>query len=372
MIDELSLGLAPTVVAQLVEVIRRINADGTTVVVVEQSVNLATAMADEAVFMEKGQVRFTGRSAELSRRDDIVRAVFLRSDGVTRVDVPAQPADPEAAPRLEARGLSVSFGGVRAVDDVDVVVPDGSIVGIIGSNGAGKTTLFDLCSGFVTADSGRVLLDGAEVTGVSAAARASRGLGRTFQDARLFPSMTVAEVLATALERHLDVREPTAYVFRFDAALQCEADVHHTVGELLDLMNLGRYRDAFVGELSTGTRRIVELACALAHAPRVLLLDEPSAGIAQREVEALRDVLLQVRRDTGAALAVVEHDIPLLSSMCDSMVCMHLGRVIATGTPETVLADPLVVSSYLGTDTTAIQRSGSGSRRVRTAAGATS
>jgi branched-chain amino acid transport system ATP-binding protein len=217
-----------------------------------------------------------------------------------------------------------------------------------------------------------VLLDGAEVTGVSAAARASRGLGRTFQDARLFPSMTVAEVLATALERHLDVREPTAYVFRFDAALQCEADVRHTVGELLDLMNLGRYRDAFVGELSTGTRRIVELACALAHAPRVLLLDEPSAGIAQREVEALRDVLLQVRRDTGAALAVVEHDIPLLSSMCDSMVCMHLGRVIATGTPEAVLADPLVVSSYLGTDTTAIQRSGSGSRRVRTAAGATS
>ena len=102
---------------------------------------------------------------------------------------------------------------------------------------------------------------------------------------------------------------------------------------------------------------ILELACAIAHSPRVLLLDEPSAGIAQREVEALRDVLLQVRADTGAALAIVEHDIPLLSSMCDSLVCMHLGRVIATGTPDTVLSDPMVVSSYLGTALTTIQRS---------------
>ena len=363
MIDELSLGLAPTVVASLVDVIKKINAGGTTVLIVEQSVNIATAMADEAVFMEKGQVRFSGRSAELSDRDDIVRAVFLRRDDLTSQQVPRQLlTSPAATPRLETRGVSRSFGGVRAVDEVDLVVPDGGIVGIIGSNGAGKTTLFDVCSGFVAPEQGRVLLDGADITAASPGARARGGLGRTFQDARLFPSMTVTETLATALERHLDVREPTAYVFRLDAALQCEADVHRTVDELLELMNLGRYRDAFIGELSTGTRRIVELACAIAHAPRVLLLDEPSAGIAQREVEALRDVLLQVRRDTGAALAIVEHDIPLLSSLCDSMVCMHLGRVIATGDVNEVLTNPLVVSSYLGTDPTAIARSGRGKR----------
>jgi branched-chain amino acid transport system ATP-binding protein len=135
-------------------------------------------------------------------------------------------------------------------------------------------------------------------------------------------------------------------------------------------MNLGRYRDAFVSELSTGTRRIVELGCAIAHAPRVLLLDEPSSGIAQREVEALRDVLLQVRADTDAALAIVEHDIPLLSSMCDSLVCMHLGRVIARGTPKDVLADPLVVSSYLGTDAMTIERSGARARRRKPAGAA--
>ena len=357
MIDELSLGLAPTVVADLVDVIRQINGEGTTVLIVEQSVNLATAMADDAVFMEKGQVRFSGRTADLSSRDDIVRAVFLRPDTTSRPAVARNPDTVDATPRLQARGIGVSFGGVRAVDEVDLDVVDGGILGIIGSNGAGKTTLFDLCSGFVAPDTGRVELDGIDVTRMPSARRAVLGLGRTFQDARLFPSMTVAEVLATALERHLDVREPVSYIFRVGAVADSEADVAYTVDELLELMNLGRYRDAFVSELSTGTRRIVELGCAIAHAPRVLLLDEPSSGIAQREVEALRDVLLQVRADTGAALAVVEHDIPLLSSMCDSLVCMHLGRVIAQGAPAEVLADPLVVSSYLGTDAASIERS---------------
>jgi ABC-type branched-subunit amino acid transport system ATPase component/ABC-type branched-subunit amino acid transport system permease subunit len=367
MIDELSLGLAPTVVADLLAVIRQVNRDGTTVVIVEQSVNLATTMADVAVFLEKGQVRFAGRTAELAERDDIVRAVFLRADGAAIASEPRRRPSDDAVPRMQVRGVGVSFGGVRAVDDVDLEVVDAGIVGIIGSNGAGKTTLFDLCSGFVTPDRGRVVLDGVDVTSSTAAERAARGLGRTFQDARLFASMTVREVLATALERHLGVREPVAYVFRVGAVTDSEADVAYTVDELLDLMNLGRYGDSFISELSTGTRRIVELGCAIAHAPRVLLLDEPSSGIAQREVEALRDVLLQVRADTGAALAVVEHDIPLLSSMCDSMVCMHLGRVIARGTPDEVLADPLVVSSYLGTDASAIERSGTRTRGGRRA-----
>jgi len=358
MIDELSLGLAPTVVADLLKVIRQVNREGTTVLIVEQSVNLATTIADEAVFLEKGQVRFSGRTAELAKRDDIVRAVFLRTDGSKIVPLPRRTSPVGAAPRLQTRSLGVSFGGVRAVDDVDIDVVDGGILGIIGSNGAGKTTLFDLCFGFVAPDRGRVLLDGVDITLLSPAERAIRGLGRTFQDARLFPSMTVSEVLATALERHLGVREPVSYVFRVAAVSESEASVAYTVDELLELMNLGRYRDAFVSELSTGTRRIVELGCAIAHAPRVLLLDEPSSGIAQREVEALRDVLLQVRADTDAAFAIVEHDIPLVASLSDSMVCMHLGRVIARGTPDEVLADPAVVASYLGTDEAAISRSG--------------
>ncbi|MCW2667303.1 MAG: hypothetical protein JWN57_2265 [Frankiales bacterium] len=355
MIDELSLGLAPAVVAEILAVVRGINAAGTTVLVVEQSIDLATSIAVDAVFLEKGQARFAGPSRELVERDDIVRAVFLT--GGRAADPRQREPVPDRQVRLEVRGLQRAFGGVRALDDVSLSVSDGEILGVIGSNGAGKTTLFDACSGFLALDAGRVVLDGVDVTELSTAARSRRGLGRTFQDARLFPSMTVSEVLATALDRHLTVREPFAYTFRLGVAVASEADVAHTVEELVELMGLGRYRDAFIGDLSTGTRRIVELACAVAHQPRVLLLDEPAAGIAQREVEGLQQVLLQVREDTGAALAVIEHDIPLLSAVSDRLVCMHLGAVIAEGPPGDVLADPLVVSSYLGTDATTIERS---------------
>jgi branched-chain amino acid transport system ATP-binding protein len=253
---------------------------------------------------------------------------------------------------------------VVAVDDVDLRVGAGQILGIIGSNGAGKTTLFDLCSGFLPADTGHVMLDGLDVTLLGAPARAERGLGRSFQDARLFPSMTVTETLATALERHVDVREPMACAFRVGAVVESERDVAERVEELLETMSLQRYRDAFVSELSTGTRRIVELACAIAHEPSVLLLDEPSSGIAQRETEALGQLLLQLRDRTGASLAVIEHDIPLISSIADELVCLHLGRVIASGPPGDVLRDPEVVSSYLGTSELAIERSGG--RKSRT------
>ncbi len=264
--------------------------------------------------------------------------------------------------RLEVRGVSRRFAGVVAVEDVDLCVQPGQILGIIGSNGAGKTTLFDLCSGFLTADSGHVLVDGRDVTDLGASARADRGIGRSFQDARLFPSMTVTETIATALERHVEVREPTASAFRVGAVVESEHQVAERVEELLETMGLERYRDAFVSELSTGTRRIVELACAIAHEPRVLLLDEPSSGIAQRETEALGELLLQLRDTTGASLAVIEHDIPLVTSIADELVCLHLGRVIATGAAAEVLEDPEVVSSYLGTSELAIERSGSGGR----------
>ena len=368
LIDELSLGLAPTVVGTLIDVVRQINADGTSVVVVEQSVNVATGIATRAEFMEKGQVRFSGPTAELVERPDLLRSVFLSQ---AKAKAPARAGDghkrvaasTNGQARLEVRGISRRFAGVVAVDDVDLRVEEGQILGIIGSNGAGKTTLFDLVSGFLPADSGHVFLDGRDVTALGAAGRAERGVGRSFQDARLFPSMTVTEVLATALERHIDVREPTACAFRVGAVVESENQVADRVEELLETMGLQRYRDAFVSELSTGTRRIVELGCAIAHEPRVLLLDEPSSGIAQRETEALGDLLLQLRDTTGASLVVIEHDIPLVTSIADELVCLHLGRVIARGPASEVLEDPEVVSSYLGTSELAIERSGSGGTR---------
>jgi ABC-type branched-subunit amino acid transport system ATPase component/ABC-type branched-subunit amino acid transport system permease subunit len=361
LIDELSLGLAPSVVSMLLDVVRRINDEGVAVVVVEQSVNVATSLAQRAVFMEKGTVRFSGPTAELVDRPDLLRSVFLggavkAARRVRRVE--ANGGANGGAPRLQVVDLSKRFGGVAAVDGVSFEVGAGRIVGVIGSNGAGKTTMFDLVSGFVPADAGHVLLEGRDVTEMGASDRAELGLGRSFQDARLFPSMTVREALATALDRHVEVRDPLLCMFRTWSVLESERTVFKRVDDLLDLLSLGRFADAFVSELSTGTKRVVELGCAMAHAPSVLLLDEPSSGIAQRESEALAQVLLRVRDDTGASLAVVEHDIPLVSSISDSLICLHLGQVIASGPPRSVLRDPAVVASYLGTDEVAVQRSG--------------
>jgi branched-chain amino acid transport system ATP-binding protein len=294
----------------------------------------------------------------LEKRPDLLRSVFLRGGTRARGAGRGQTGNGSGTLALQLVGVGRRFGGVTAVNEVDLDVPQGRIVGVIGSNGAGKTTLFDIASGFLKPDAGRMYLHGRDVTELDAPDRAALGLGRSFQDARLFPSMTVAETLATALERHIEVRDPLACMLRFGAVVESERDVARRVEELIELMNLQRYRDAFVSELSTGTRRVVELTCALAHAPSVLLLDEPSSGIAQKETEALGQVLLDVKERTGATLAVIEHDIPLISSIADTLVCLHLGEVIATGAPAKVLADPLVVASYLGTDPAAVARSG--------------
>jgi ABC-type branched-subunit amino acid transport system ATPase component/ABC-type branched-subunit amino acid transport system permease subunit len=357
MIDELSLGLAPTVVAELMEVVRRLAEDGITVIVVEQSLNVAAALAERGVFLERGQVRFVGSVSELVERPDIARSVFLRA-AVTDGGRDRAPLETDAPPRFEVREIAKRFGGVAALSDVTLSAAPGEVLGIIGANGAGKTTLFDLCSGFLRPDAGHVLLDGVDVTELTAARRARLGLGRLFQDARLFPSQSVAEVLAVALDRHLGVREPLANTFGVGAVLDSEVQVRTRVNELLEMFGLAPYRDAFVSELSTGTRRIVELACASAFEPRVLLLDEPSSGIAQRETEALAELLRALRDRTGATLVVIEHDIPMVTSIADRLVCLDLGEVIATGSPTAVLDDPAVVRAYLGTDEKAIARSG--------------
>ncbi|MGH2687150.1 MAG: MFS transporter, partial [Actinomycetota bacterium] len=222
MIDELSLGLAPTIVEQLLDVLRRIHAQGTAIILVEQSVNVALTVADRAYFMEKGEVRFSGPTAELLERGDILRAVFLEgtaagSDGRKRRKAPAAPAraiDRAAPPALEVHGLSKSFGGIRAVSEVSFSLAPGEILGLIGPNGAGKTTVFDLVSGFLTPDEGRVVLGGVDVTSWTADRRARAGLGRSFQDARIFPSLSVVENLAVALERHLAIRDHFADAIR--------------------------------------------------------------------------------------------------------------------------------------------------------------
>ena len=361
MIDELSLGLAPSVVSELLDVVRSLRDEGIPVLLVEQSAAVAAAVSSRAFFLERGLVRFEGAIDELTGRDDLMRSVFLAPHPRAGVDVSSPSPEPSAStgspPALELRGIRREFGGIIAVDGVDLTVAAGSVVGIIGANGAGKTTLFDLCSGFLPATSGTIALGGRDVTGLSPSGRAVEGLGRGFQDARLFPSLTVRETLAVALERHCDVRDPVASVLRVAAAVDSETCIDDRVRVLLADHGLEPYAEHFVSELSTGTRRVVELACAVAHAPDVLLLDEPSSGLAQRECEALARELRSLRSRTGMTLLLVEHDIPLVASVADELVCMHLGKVIASGAPDDVLADPAVIRSYLGTDDATIHRS---------------
>jgi len=375
MIDELSLGLAPTIVGQLLEVVREIHRRGTTIVIVEQSVNVALNLAERAVFMEKGEVRFEGPAAELLDRPEILRSVFIAGANAASGDKPARgrAADRRIAPDedapivLETSSAVKRFGGIVAVDQVDLALRNGEILGLIGHNGAGKTTLMDCISGFLSIDGGRIRLRGHDVTEWAPHERARGGLGRSFQDALLFPSLTVAETIAVARERHLATRDMVAAALQLPASYESELAMWQKVDELVELMGLGAFREKLTGELSTGSRRIVDLACILAQEPRVLMLDEPSGGVAQKETEALAPLLLRVREHTGCSILVIEHDMPLLRAICDRMVALELGGVIAQGTPDEVLAHPRVIESYLGTDESAINRSGA--RRAVSATG---
>ena len=375
MIDELSLGLAPVIVEELLPKLQTLAKEGVTIVLVEQSVNVALTVADTAYFMEKGEIKFHGETSELLKRPDVLRSVFLEGASVGLDKSQKEAEEPtgthfEAEERsevseesssatvLEVSGISRSFGGISAVNNVSFEVHSKEILGFIGPNGAGKTTLFDLIGGFTESDRGKVVLSGRPIHHLTAANRSLRGLGRSFQDARLFPALTVEETIAVALDRWTTSQDPVSSALHLPNAFDSNRKVNARVNELIELMNLGSFRTKFIHELSTGTRRIVDLAMVVAHRPIVVLLDEPSSGIAQREAEALGPVLERLRDEMGCALVIIEHDISLLRSVADRMIALDQGALIAEGDPALVLTHPIVVSSYLGTDQAVINRSG--------------
>ena len=256
---------------------------------------------------------------------------------------------------LLAQDVSVSFGGNKALIDASLRVERGEIVGLIGTNGAGKSTFMNAIGGYVRSR-GSVQLLGTDISGTGVPERARLGLGRTFQAAMLFPELTVRETIQVALEAR--GRTPfIATALGLPRSRVLERTRRTEADQLIDFFGLGRYADEFIADLSTGTRRVVELACLLALDAKVLCLDEPTAGLAQRETEAFGPLLIAIRRELGASMIVIEHDMPLIMSMSDHVYCLEAGVVIAHGDPASVRTDPKVIASYLGTDERAIARS---------------
>jgi branched-chain amino acid transport system ATP-binding protein len=250
-------------------------------------------------------------------------------------------ADETAAPLLSVTGLTVRYGGVVALDSVSLSVPAGRFVGLIGPNGAGKTTFVDALTGF-TRYSGEVRFDGARLDGVPAHARAQHGLARTFQAGGVFDDLTVEENIL------IGEWSGSGWVRALLAVLAGRpAPASSATREIIASLRLTELLGMQAGELSEGQRKLVCVAQALASGPKLLLLDEPAAGLDSAESAWLGQQLLAVR-DSGVAILLVDHDMDLVMSVCDELVVLDFGRVIAVGPPGKVLADPLVVSAYLG------------------------
>lgn len=237
---------------------------------------------------------------------------------------------------LEARGVTVHFGGLAALSEAWVTANSGEIAGLIGPNGAGKTTLFDVITGLRTPLAGGVFLDGLDITRSSVHRRARRGIARTFQRLEVFGQLSVFDNVRVAVEMRR--RWNKSGLRPSDESLA-----------ILDQVGLGSVADVSVAGLPTGTARLVELARALAIKPRVLLLDEPSSGLNDSETANLADLLGALTRD-GLAVLLVEHDMSFVMGVCSRIIVLDFGVVIAKGSPHEVQADPAVQAAYLGAE----------------------
>ncbi len=266
-------------------------------------------------------------------------------------------AAPPATLPLVVDGVAVHFGGIAALRDATIEVRPKEIVGLIGPNGAGKTTLMNAVSGVLRPDRGSVRLFGHEVARRPPELRARYGLARSFQDASLFAGLTVTETVQVAMAQRVKTHLLPAMVGA-PWVRAAEQSSRRRALEIVEAFGLAPWANALISELSTGMRRICDLAAQVATEPRVLLLDEPTAGVAQREGEAFAPLVRCIRDDLDCSILIIEHDMPMLMGLCDRVYAMDAGSVIAEGSPAEVREDPAVIASYLGTNTTAISRSG--------------
>ncbi len=264
----------------------------------------------------------------------------------THVDAPR--VAPAVVPVLEARQVRVRFGGLVALDDVSIVVPPGSLIGLVGPNGAGKSTLFGVCSGLLHPEHGQVLLGGRDVTSASPQARARAGLARTFQQPELFRGLTVRDHLVLAHRVRHRRRRLWTDMFTAAALRRPDPEESERVDRLLTVLSLGDLADTVVDALPLGACRLVEVGRALAAAPQVVLLDEPLSGLDAHETARLADALARTVVEEGTAMLLVEHDVATVLRLCSRVSVLEFGRLIAEGDPAAIRNDPAVRAAYLG------------------------
>lgn len=248
---------------------------------------------------------------------------------------------------LEVKKLGISFGGLRAVDDFSMTIEKGELYGLIGPNGAGKTTLFNMLTGVYKPTDGSIWLDGENITGKSNIEINKAGIARTFQNIRLFSNLSVLDNVKAGLTNRFTYSTATG-VFRLPKYFKREKEMNERAVELLKPFDLDSDADTLASNLPYGKQRKLEIARALATDPKLLLLDEPAAGMNPKETAGLMNTILSVRDDFGVTVLLIEHDMFLVSGICEKLSVLNFGQLLCQGNTAEVLSDPEVIKAYLG------------------------
>ena len=248
---------------------------------------------------------------------------------------------------LEINNLGISFGGLRAVDDFNITIEKGCLYGLIGPNGAGKTTVFNLLTGVYKPSEGIIKLDGKNITGKPTIEINKAGIARTFQNIRLFQKLTVLENVKVGLHNHKKY-STIAGILRLPSYYKVEKDMNEEALELLKVFDLENEADTLASNLPYGKQRKMEIARALATKPKLLLLDEPAAGMNPNETKELMDTIAFVRKHFDMTILLIEHDMKLVSGICEELTVLNFGRVLCQGKTSEVLNNPEVIKAYLG------------------------